>query len=251
MVDAGNSLFNGISLSSITEAEDKVAAEYVAKGMSLVKYDVANVGPNDLAAGLDFLVKIRDTSSFKIISSNIVLKKTGAPVFETSFVKNVGGVKVGFFGIAGGGVSGAHDVDTFTFTDPRETGRKMVKELSGKATLIVALLAMDRKDAYDFAKAVPGVDLIITTSEPQPIPIPTLHEGVYMVSADEKGKRLGRVTVTIGAARPYRMTGEMVPVGSLIFRDSVLNKLENEYYRWLQKNTPESAGSPPDTADEQ
>lgn len=236
---------------SITETAEKVAAQYVAKGMGLVKYDVANVGPNDLAAGLDFLMKIRDESTFKIISSNIVYKKTNAPVFDTSFIKAVGGIKVGFFGIAGGGVSKAHDVDTFAFIDPEQAGTKMVKELSGKVNLIVALLAMDRKEAYDYAKAVKGIDLIITTSEPQPIARPTLQDSVYFVSADEKGKRVGRVTVTVGAARPYRTTGEIVPVGSLMLRDRVLDGLENEYYKWLLKNTPGSAGEPPDTVDEE
>jgi 2',3'-cyclic-nucleotide 2'-phosphodiesterase (5'-nucleotidase family) len=250
VVDAGNFLFRSINLFSITEEADKVAAGYVSRGMSLVRYDVANVGPNDLAAGLDFLMDIRKDAKYTIISSNIVSAKTNAPIFDTSVVKTVGGVKVGFFGIAGGNVSGAHDRDTFSFADPEATGRKMVAELSKKATVIVALLAMDRKEAYDFAAAVPGVDLIITTSEPQPIPIPKPTGTAYMASGDEKGKRVGRATIVVGATRPYKITGEIVPIGSLINRDPALNKLENDYYRWLKEHSPESAGDPPDTTDE-
>ena len=218
--------------------------------MTLVKYDVANVGPDDLAAGLDFLQDIKKKTGLMIISSNIVAAKTSAPIFATSVVKTVDGVKVGFFGIAGGSVSGAHDRETFTFADPESTGKKMVAELSKKATFVVALLAMDRKEAYDFAAAVSGIDIIITTSEPQPIPIPILAGTAYIASGDEKGKRLGRATIVVGARRPFKITGEIVPIGSLINRDPALNKLENDYYEWLKQHSPNSAGEPPDTMDE-
>jgi 2',3'-cyclic-nucleotide 2'-phosphodiesterase (5'-nucleotidase family) len=136
VADAGNFLFRSTRLSSITQVGDMVAAQYVAKGMSLVKYDVANIGPNDLAAGLDFLLTIKKDASFTIISSNVVSTKTNTPIFEASVVKTIGGVKVGFFGIAGTDASGAYDKETFTFADPQETGKKMVAELSKKATVI-------------------------------------------------------------------------------------------------------------------
>jgi 2',3'-cyclic-nucleotide 2'-phosphodiesterase (5'-nucleotidase family) len=250
VADAGNFLFRSTRLSSITQVGDMVAAQYVAKGMSLVKYDVANIGPNDLAAGLDFLLTIKKDASFTIISSNVVSTKTNTPIFEASVVKTIGGVKVGFFGIAGTDASGAYDKETFTFADPQETGKKMVAELSKKATVIVALLAMDRKDAYDFAAAVPGIDLIVTTSQPQPIPIPKLSGTAYMASGDEKGKRLGRATIVVGPSRPYKITGEIIPIGSLINREPSLNKLEYDYYKWLKDYSPASAGEPPDTKDE-
>lgn len=250
VADAGNFLFSSTRLSSITEVADKEAARYVAKGMSLLKYDVANVGPNDLAAGLDFLLDIRKDAGFTMISSNIVSSKTAAPIFEASVIKTIGGVRVGFFGIAGGDTSGAPDKERYLFFDPETTGRRMVAELSKKADVIVALLSMDRKDAYDFAAAVPGIDLIVTTAQPQPIPVPKSIAATWMVSGDEKGKRLGRTTLVVGPSRPYRVTGEIIPIGSLINRGSSLNKLEDDYYNWLKEYSPESAGDPPDTMDE-
>jgi len=250
VADAGNFLFYGIRLSSITEEADKVAARYVAKGMTLVKYDVANIGPNDLAAGLDFLLDIRKDAGFTMISSNIVSSTTNAPIFDSSVIKTVGGVRVGFFGIAGGDSSGAHDRESFSFADPETTGRRMVIELSSKVDVIVALVAMDRKDTYDFAMAVPGIDLIVTTAQPQPIPVPRAVAGTYMASGDEKGKRLGRTAIAVGPSRPYKITGEIIPIGSLINRNSALNKLEFDYYNWLKDYSPESAGPPPDTIDE-
>ena len=96
VADAGNFLFASPRLSPISGEADKMAARYVARGMNLVKYDVANIGPNDLAAGLDFLLEIRKDISFTMISSNIVSSRTAAPIFEPSVVKTIGGVTVGF-----------------------------------------------------------------------------------------------------------------------------------------------------------
>lgn len=250
VADAGNFLFASSRLSPIGSETDKVAAGYVVRGMSLVKYDVANIGPNDLAAGLDFLSAAGKEATFTMISSNIVSSKTGAPLFAASYLKTVGGVTVGFFGIAEGGASGTHNGDSFYFADPVATGKRMVAELSKKASVIVALVAMDRKHAYDFAEGVPGIDLIVTTSQPQPIPIPTPKGTAYLASGDEKGKRLGRTMILVGPSRPYAVMGQIIPIGSLINRDASLNDLENDYYDWLKQYSPESAGDPPDTVDE-
>jgi 5'-nucleotidase / UDP-sugar diphosphatase len=250
VADAGNSLFSSTRVSPISAEADKAAARYIFSAMGLVKYDVANVGPNDLAAGLDFLLEIRKDAGFAVISSNIVSSKTNEPIFDATVVKTVGGVRVGFFGIAGPVDSGAHDRETFSFADPEATGKRMVAELSKKAAVIVALLAMDRKEAYDFAAEVGGIDLIVTTSQPQPIPVPKPVGTTYMATGDEKGKRLGRATIVVGPSRPYKVTGEIIPIGSLLNRNASLDKLEYDYYNWLKEHSPGSAGDPPDTMDE-
>ena len=244
VVDAGNFLFSGIRLSSTSEEEDKVAADYVALGMTKIGYDIANVGPNDLAGGLDFLKEIEEKSTFTFISSNILYSSDFSFVFEPYIVKEVGGVKVGFLGVMGGGVSGAHDIDTFVIMGPIGSGKKSVEKLTGNCDLIVALFAGDRKDALEFARGVPGIDLIITTGIPHPIPVPQQEGDVVLISGDKKGKRVGRITITLGGSRPYDFDGEIVPIGSLVTRDSILKEVENEYYKWSKENDPGTALEP-------
>jgi 2',3'-cyclic-nucleotide 2'-phosphodiesterase (5'-nucleotidase family) len=238
VVDAGNSLFHRVSLSSISEEEERVGAALVARAMKEINYDVVNVGPTDLAAGLDFFKEVMESAPFTIVSANILSVETAEFVFEPYVIKEVGGVTVGFFGVMGGGVSGAHDVMTFVITDPKKAAEMAIEDLQKGCDLVVGLLAMDRREANEFAEEVTGIDLIITTSEPRPIPIPTQVGKTVMVSGDEKGKRIGRVTVTMGSGGPYSFEGGMIPAGSLVYRDVEVRKVENEFYYWLREHNP-------------
>jgi 2',3'-cyclic-nucleotide 2'-phosphodiesterase (5'-nucleotidase family) len=221
-----------------SEEEDKLKAELTARALSESGYDVVNVGPNDLAGGLDFLKEITKSKDFTLVSSNILSVEDLGFVFDPYVIVERGGVKVGFFGVMGGGISGAHDIETFIITDPITAGKKAVGNLAGKCDLIVGLLATDRATANEFAEEVEGVDLIITISQPSPIPVPVKVGKTTMVTADEKGKRIGRVTTNTGGARPYTFKGEMLPAGTLVLRDPVVRKVENEYYYWMKEHNP-------------
>ncbi|MBN1572409.1 MAG: hypothetical protein JW984_04350 [Deltaproteobacteria bacterium] len=242
MVDAGNSLFERIRVSSLTEDLDLTSAKYSALGMSEIGYDIVNVGQNDLAGGLDYLKELTESASFTPISANLLSVGTMEPVFKATVVKEVEGKRIGFFGVMGGTASGAHDVDTFIITDPERAAKKAVEELRGSCDLVVALLAMERVEANLLAKNVPGIDLVITLSRPNPIPRPIEVGNTTMVAGDKQGKRIGRVTVTFGGSGKKTYTGEILPAGLLVKRDPKVSKVENEYYHWLKEHHPAAVG---------
>jgi len=242
VVDAGNSLFERIRVSTITEDLDMTSAKYSALGMSEIGYDIVNVGQNDLAGGLDYLKQLTESAGFTLISANLLSLETMEPVFEATAVKEMGGRQIGFFGVMGGTASGAHDVDTFIITDPERAAKKAVEELRGDCDLVVALLAMERIDANLLAKNVPGIDLVITLSRPHPIPRPITVGDTTMVAGDKQGKRIGRVTVTFGSSGKKSYGGEILPAGLLVKRDPNVSKVENEYYYWLKKHHPAVIG---------
>jgi len=240
VVDAGNFLFRRTSIFPTSEEEDRIAAGFVSRGLSEMGYDVVNVGPNDLAAGLDFLTGLKNEYSLPLLSANLLITDTLQPVFEPYMIVEIGGVSVGFVGVMGGGVSGAHDFDTFLITDPANAAKAAIDQIEGRCNLVVVMAAMDRQDAYDFADEVDGIDLIITTSEPQPLPIPMAAGDAVMVSADEKGKRIARVTIRMGAEGPADFDTEMIPAGSLEFRHREVREIEDEFYYWLREHNPSS-----------
>lgn len=240
MVDAGNSLFERIRVSTITEDLDLTSAKFSAKGMSEIGYDIVNVGQNDLAGGLDYLKELTESANFTLVSANLLSIETMEPVFEPTVIKEIGGKRIGFFGVMGGTASGAHDVDTFIITDPERAAKKAVEELNESCDLVVALLGMERVDANLLAKNVPGIDLVITLSRPHPIPRPITVGGAAMMAGDKKGKRIGRVTVTFGDKKTY--SGEILPAGLLVRRDPKVSKVENEYYYWLKEHHPAVIG---------
>lgn len=242
VVDAGNSLFERIRVSTITKDLDMTSAKFSAVAMSEIRYDIVNVGQNDLAGGLDYLKELTASANFTLISANLLSVETMEPVFESTVVKEVGGKRIGFFGVMGGTTSGAHDVDTFIITDPERAAKKAVEELRESCDLVVALLAMERVNANLLAKNIPGIDLIITLSRPHPIPRPIEVGEATMVAGDKKGKRIGRVTVTFGGAGKKTYSGEILPAGLLVKRNPTISKVENEYYYWLKEHHPAVVG---------
>ena len=240
VVDAGNFLFRRSGVFPTSEEEDKIAASLVSRGLSEMGYDVVNVGPNDLAAGLDFLSGLKDEYGLPLVSANLLSAETMLPVFEPYLVVDIGGVSVGFVGVTGSSTSGAHDFDTFLITDPANAVKAAMKPIGDRCDLIVVLAAMERQNAYDLADETDGVDLIITTSEPQPLPIPMAAGDAVMVSADEKGKRVARVTIRMAADGPVDFDTEMIPAGSLVTRHRDVRAIENEFYYWLKEHNPSS-----------
>jgi len=240
VADAGNFLFRRSGIFPTSEEEDKIAAGLVSRGLSEMGYDVVNVGPNDLAAGLDFLTELRDEYALPLVSANLLSVDTLLPVFDAFMIVEMGGVSVGFVGVMGGGTSGAHDFDTFLITDPVDAVSATISKIEDQCDLVVVLAAMDRHDAYDLADETDGIDLIITTSEPQPLPIPMAVGDAVMVSADEKGKRVARVTIRMAADGPADFDTEMIPAGSLVTRHREVREIENEFYYWLKEHNPSS-----------
>ena len=245
VVDAGNSLYERTRISNLSGDLDLTSAKYSAKAMSEIKYDIVNIGQNDLSGGLDYLKEITESVNFTLISANLLSMDTMTPVFEPTVIKEIGGKRVGFFGVMGGSTSGAHDVDTFIITDPEKAAAKAVEELRKDCDLVVALLAMERVDANILAKKIPGIDLVITLSRPRPIPRPIEVGNTTMVASDKKGKRIGRVTVTFLGSGKKNYKGEILPAGLLVRRDRTISKVENEYYYWLKKHYPAVIGEKP------
>jgi 2',3'-cyclic-nucleotide 2'-phosphodiesterase (5'-nucleotidase family) len=242
VVDTGNSLYERTRISNLSGDLDLTSAKYSAKAMSEIKYDIVNVGQNDLAGGLDYLKEITKSANFTLMSANLFSAETMMPIFKATMVKEIGGKRIGFFGVMGGSTSGAHDVDTFIITDPESAAKKAVEELRKDCDLVVALLAMERVEANILAKKIPGIDLVITLSRPHPIPRPIEVGDTTMVASDKQGKRIGRVTVTFLGSNKKSYKGEILPAGLLVRRDRAISKVENEYYYWIKEHYPAVIG---------
>lgn len=103
LVDGGDAI-QGNSFATLTKGAD------VIKLMSMAGYDTMTTGNHEFDYGLERLIELQKTGNFPILSANAV--KDGVPVMSdveyandtktnngSYFIKNIMGVKVGFFGI--------------------------------------------------------------------------------------------------------------------------------------------------------
>ena len=140
--------------------------------MNAVGYDVATIGNHEFDYGYDQLAKNMEKANFKVLCANVL--KGDKTIFDANIIKEVGGVKIGFFGLETPEAQTKANpalIQGLKFVGGEEMyklAQEQVKALKDNGADIVICLAHLGVDAgsepntsYDLAKKVTGIDLII------------------------------------------------------------------------------------------
>ncbi|MBP8692488.1 MAG: 5'-nucleotidase C-terminal domain-containing protein [Sedimentibacter sp.] len=197
----------------------------ISKGLNAIKvleaagYDYMTLGNHDFNYGKDRLFELRDLSKVGMLSANIVDEK-GEYVFTPYAIKEVGGVKVGIFGLSTPDtviVTHPKNVEGLTFKDPVEVSKEIVKELEGKADVIIALahVGLDESSTVTskaIAEEVDGIDLIIDGHSHTLLENGLLVNGTLIVQTKNYGANLGYVDIEVANGQVTNMSARLLPV---------------------------------------
>ncbi len=161
VLDAGDTL-HGMPIVNISKGENAI------KVLEAAGYDFMTIGNHDFNYGQERLMELKDMSKVKMLSANIVNEK-GEYLFTPYVIKEIDGVKIAIFGLTTpetAYMTSPANVKGITFVDTVEASKKMVKELEGKADIIVALthVGLDESSVITtkaIAEKVDGIDVII------------------------------------------------------------------------------------------
>ena len=134
VLDAGDLLFKKYS-APIPTNESKAAGEkasLIVEAFSLMGYDAMGVGDDDLSLGKEVLLQVSKKAKFPILSSNVLNEASGRPLFQTTLIKELNGLKVGIFSLLSPeAFLNASDPRRkgLIIQSPVETARAMVNEL--------------------------------------------------------------------------------------------------------------------------
>ncbi len=124
----------------------------VIQAMNLMKYDAFILGNHEFNYEFSNLQKIIEKSDATVLGANIY-KADGTRFVEPYMIKEVKGVKVAIFGITAPHItrweSDASHYDNMTFTTPLEETGKILKELEGKADVIIGVCHYGEDGEYD------------------------------------------------------------------------------------------------------
>ncbi|HBY94934.1 MAG: 5'-nucleotidase C-terminal domain-containing protein [Ardenticatenaceae bacterium] len=134
--------------------------------------DVMAVGNHDFDYGADAFAQCQASADYPIISASLV-KSDGTPYFQVDgkpyVVKEVDGVKIGFFALGGPDVQKLIKPENLpadtSWKDATATAQEVVDALRNqeKVNAVVFIGHELREDDEALAKAVPGIDLILGT----------------------------------------------------------------------------------------
>lgn len=221
VLDAGDT-FHGQTIATLVKGES------VVKLMNVIGYDAMTTGNHDYNYGYQRLLELDHLTDFPILAANVL--KDGSPVLAPYVIKGIGGIYVGIFGLATPETTyktHPKNVEGLTFADPVETARKMVKELTGKVDIIVALSHLGLDESSEItsrmvAEQVQGIDIIVDGHSHS-----TLDEGLMV--GDTLIVQAGEYDKNLGVAELLVQDGKVVKkYAKLVSKDEAAGVAENQ-----------------------
>ncbi len=161
---AGPTFFLDPTLQDERRVQDISKAETIARSLKELHAIAFTPGKNDFAAGLSELDNLAHLSGAQIAAAN-VMPAGAPPTWGAPFVRELHGIKIGFFGVSGldkaeGGAPTG--VDVKSPTDSAKAQVAILKQQGAKA--IIALAAVGRGEAKRIADVIPDLTAIVVGS---------------------------------------------------------------------------------------
>ncbi|EJU24752.1 5'-nucleotidase, C-terminal domain protein [Peptoanaerobacter stomatis] len=198
LVDAGDTL-HGTTFANISEGKNMLNL------MNEIGFAVGIPGNHDFNYGYERLIALEKDAKFDYLCANVV-RKDGTKDFKANVIKDIDGVKIGFFGIATPETlykSSPKNTANVDFLDYIQTSKKQVEELKKQgAQIIVAVthLGIDESSSERsdiLAKEVDGIDLIIDGHSHTRLPEGLKIKNTLIVQTGEYLKNIGVVNLEI------------------------------------------------------
>jgi 5'-nucleotidase len=169
--------------------------------MNKVGYDALTMGNRELNY-IRWVLKIRaQQADFPILSANLIdLTGKATDYFKPYIIKEVGGIKVGIFGLT----PVQYNDDSawlpffrLRFLDPVDVSRKMSEELGQQVDLLILLSHLGIEDDKKIASKVDGIDLIIGGHSHTLIEYPFKTRDTYIFQAGHHGSHYGKINLKV------------------------------------------------------
>ncbi|MCA0385341.1 MAG: 5'-nucleotidase C-terminal domain-containing protein [Firmicutes bacterium] len=210
LVDVGDT-FHGQTIATLVEGKSVVDV------MNAMKYDVMVPGNHDFNYGQDRLLELADMLNFPIISGNIS-KADGSDYLEGTYIKEIGGLKVGFFGLTTPETAyktHPKNVEGLTFENPITKAQEMVNALKGKVDIIVCVGHIGEDEGSEFTSkkiinAVDGIDVFLDGHSHTVKPEGEMVKNTLLAQTGSYDANLGVVTLTVTNGKITAKKAELI-----------------------------------------
>ncbi len=189
--------------------DQKDTAEVQLQAMELMGYDALNLGGPEFNFGKEFLGNTRSHVSFPYIASNLLFDGSRLPWTREYIIKEVGGIKVAILGVLNpDGLAQIPDrerVKGLEATPPEAALNRLLPEVKGKADLVILLSQFDPERTLALVKAVPGVDVAISSGSDAFFAPAAEKETTVLLQTGSQGKTLGLLKLAFDETGAHRM----------------------------------------------
>ncbi len=217
--------------------------------MNMAGYDVITLGNHDFDLGVAACTKALRKADFPIVCSNITTADPElAALISPYFIKEVAGIKIGFFGLMTPDLPRVSSVgnDVVVDGDLTSVSIEMVRTLREKGADLVVALTHDGKDLDEItAREVAGIDIIVGGHSHD-----TTYETVegpggwktIVVQAGVNGKEAGILTFDVAGGRITASEWKAVLLDETAGTDPAIAAYLTPYQEKLDRSMNEPVG---------
>ncbi len=210
--------------------------EAMVDGFNKVGVEVASFGNHDFDFGAEQARKLVGLSQFTWVNTNLT-NTDGTPFLPTtSFIKEVGGIKVGYIGLTGA-MANTAAADEVIETEPIAAAKKGVAELKANgAEVIVAINQYPNEVNQQLMAEVPEIDIALREENnyaQEGGDIEELADGRIIMSQEGNYGSVGRIDI-IRDGVGFRFVASTLQVDQNAPVDPDLLKLQEKYVNDLE-----------------
>ena len=202
LVDAGNLLLPSKGLDPLTREQHIAKARVLARAYRQLGVMALNVAAADLSAGEALLAELQREGAVPFVSANVRPKGEGGAQIARSFIRVVGGIRIGLTGVATPEKVAAV-APALTVLEHGPALRMEVRALrEAGAEVVIVLAHVGEGGAMELAELVPETDLIIRApGNPieRSVSAPRRVGPVLVAEAGSHGQHVGRITLRVGS----------------------------------------------------
>jgi 2',3'-cyclic-nucleotide 2'-phosphodiesterase (5'-nucleotidase family) len=188
-------------------------AQYLAKAMSRMDYNVVNLGREEIMLGAEELLSLRELERLPLLSSNVLRRDRGRHLVLPYVIERVGassflgfrygGIRVALVGVA---LSGENDPmrrmipPDLKVMPAAEALDAALEKLRDRCDVIVVLSDLDLETAKKLARQVEGVDLFFIGAGARNKYFEQI-DGTIFVYPAKKGDELGQIELLLDEDR--------------------------------------------------
>ncbi len=217
--------------------------------MNMAGYDITCLGNHDFDLGSEPCKNAMKIAKFPTVSSNITVTDPElAAIVKPFVIKEVAGVKIGFFGLMTPDLPRVSSVgsDVIVDNDLISVSMEMVKALrEGGASIVVALTHIGKEMDESVAREVAGIDIIVGGHSHD-----TFYEKVkgprgwetIVVQAGVNAKEIGILSFDVAGGRVVSSGWKTVLMDETVGSDYEIAKYQDKYAKELKRRMSKPVG---------
>ncbi len=213
------------------QEDGELKAEFAAKAITAMKYDVLNVAEGELLFGLDAFNNLAAGLKPLLIGSNLAIK--GLPLWQPYIIKQVSsGLRVGVIGIASGeGLkSEILDREGVSLKSPVSSAKDLAAKIGPQVDLLVLLSNSGWQNTLEVMQAVPEINIAMVGNDYFTDLVPEKIGQRYLFKSTRQGKQLGIINIFLDRKKKIAAAeGEMKELSADIQVSLEHKSLETQY----------------------